>query len=389
MPTRPEFYWSEARQQYRKRKKIDGIRRDFWGNTKEDVRRQIAAAAAASEAGLIHGDTTTVYAYAIKWLPLATTGLTPGGKKDYENAINTHILPLLGNERLRDLKPLHVDQLLHTMEGKSRSLRSKVFHTLRKLLGSAKENGLVAVNVALEKKPGGKKAVPKTPLTASQSAVLIEAVKDTRAEVFVALGLWAGLRREEILGLAWSDVHFGDTPYLEVTHAVRFDKSTPIRSPQLKTPAAARKIPMPPELTETLRRQKRKIAEGKAPASFLVVPDSRGELCSLNAMRKLWELVERREDDGEPVSKHSPKMFKVEKTLDFHVTPHLLRHTYITTLCASGMDIKKIQYLAGHESVEMTLNIYTKVVGNKPEDMYEAVKDAFKKPEKQQKSERK
>ena len=36
----------------------------------------------------------------------------------------------------------------------------------------------------------------------------------------------------------------------------------------------------------------------------------------------------------------------------------------------------------------MTLNIYTKVVGNKPEDMYEAVKDAFKKPEKLQKSER-
>ena len=36
-------------------------------------------------------------------------------------------------------------------------------------------------------------------------------------------------------------------------------------------------------------------------------------------------------------------------SLDFDVTPHLLRHTYITNLLYAGVDPKTVQYLAGHE----------------------------------------
>ena len=39
------------------------------------------------------------------------------------------------------------------------------------------------------------------------------------------------------------------------------------------------------------------------------------------------------------------------RSLDFHVTPHQLRHTYITRLFESGLDIKEIQYLAGHTTI--------------------------------------
>lgn len=41
------------------------------------------------------------------------------------------------------------------------------------------------------------------------------------------------------------------------------------------------------------------------------------------------------------------------------LSPHLLRHTYITRLFESGLDIKEIQYLAGHTTVDMTLRVYT------------------------------
>ena len=37
-------------------------------------------------------------------------------------------------------------------------------------------------------------------------------------------------------------------------------------------------------------------------------------------------------------------------TLDFNVTSHLLRHTYITNLIHEGVDPKTVQYLAGHEN---------------------------------------
>ena len=66
-----------------------------------------------------------------------------------------------------------------------------------------------------------------------------------------------------------------------------------------------------------------------------------------------------------------------KKAVPFHVHPHQLRHTYITELCAAGIDIKKIQYLAGHEDVTMTLRIYTHVRENTPEELYNTVQNIF------------
>jgi hypothetical protein len=37
-------------------------------------------------------------------------------------------------------------------------------------------------------------------------------------------------------------------------------------------------------------------------------------------------------------------------TMDFHVTPHMLRHTYITDLIYAGVDSKTVQYLAGGQN---------------------------------------
>ena len=41
------------------------------------------------------------------------------------------------------------------------------------------------------------------------------------------------------------------------------------------------------------------------------------------------------------------------------VTAHILRHTYITRLFEAGLDVKEIQYLAGHSTMDMTLSVYT------------------------------
>ena len=50
----------------------------------------------------------------------------------------------------------------------------------------------------------------------------------------------------------------------------------------------------------------------------------------------------------------------IERELpDTHLTAHILRHTYITRLFEAGLDIKEIQYLAGHSTMDMTLKVYT------------------------------
>ena len=43
------------------------------------------------------------------------------------------------------------------------------------------------------------------------------------------------------------------------------------------------------------------------------------------------------------------------------------------------MDIKKIQYLAGHSDIKVTLGIYSHVVGNTPDELISAVESALAK----------
>ena len=64
-------------------------------------------------------------------------------------------------------------------------------------------------------------------------------------------------------------------------------------------------------------------------------------------------------------------------SLDFDVTPHLLRHTYITNLIHASVDPKTVQYLAGHENSRITMDIYAKVKYNRPDDVVKAMTSAF------------
>lgn len=68
---------------------------------------------------------------------------------------------------------------------------------------------------------------------------------------------------------------------------------------------------------------------------------------------------------------------KVVYSLDFEVTPHQLRHTYITNLIYSGVDPKTVQYLAGHENSKITMDIYAKAKYNRPKDVAPMLEHVF------------
>lgn len=67
----------------------------------------------------------------------------------------------------------------------------------------------------------------------------------------------------------------------------------------------------------------------------------------------------------------------IKYTVDFDVTSHQLRHTYITNLLYAGVDPKTVQYLAGHKNSKTTMNIYAKVKYNKPEELFDVINDAL------------
>lgn len=71
------------------------------------------------------------------------------------------------------------------------------------------------------------------------------------------IGLYAGLRREEILALQWDCVFLdGDTPYISVRRAWHAEHNKPVILDELKTKAARREIPIPDCLAECLREAK-------------------------------------------------------------------------------------------------------------------------------------
>ena len=179
-----------------------------------------------------------------------------------------------------------------------------------------------------------------------------------------------------------------DCPYLTVRRAWHTENNRPVILDELKTKAAHRNIPLPVCLADCLKETK---ANSQ---SEYVVSNRDGDPLSYTQFKRLWQYIvtrtvkERfyyRYEDGKRV-KHTVTPVLGEKaahngkviySLDFEVTPHQLRHTYITNLIHSSVDPKTVQYLAGHESSKITMDIYAKVKYNRPDELVRTMGGAF------------
>jgi len=383
----PEFHYDEKKKLYRKRIKNEytGAWVDVYGKTKQETREnverrreEIAVAAAAKDSPFVHQ-------YAATWFSLNTGGLSESRKDDYRNAINNHICPVIGHLQMRDVKPDDIKEVMRVASWMSKSSQQKIVTALKRIFESAEDNGIIEKSPCRSLKPGGAPPPEKTALTAAQTQTLIDAVKGTRAYLFVMIGIYAGLRREEIAALQWDCIHIDDeVPYLEVRRAVRWIKNNRAEiSEILKSKKSRRNIPLAPQLKEALSAVK------ATASSCYVVPDANGNVMSYTSLTRLWGVIESR-STGKAVRVVDGEKREIEKklgdkvarhniyiTIDFAVTPHMLRHTFITNLILSGANIKTVQYLAGHATIKMTLDIYTHLMENQPEDTIKAITGAY------------
>jgi len=346
----------------------------LYDRDKAKLKRKYEQAKRDIEQNLRIKDDMTFAEYAVRWYNLNTPELSTSRKSDYKISINNHIAPVIGNMKIRDVKPDDVKEVLMNMSDMSYSMQVKAVGTLKQIFAAAEENNLIIKSPCTSLKPGGYKSRDKIPLNNEQTQALLEAVSGTSVYPFIMLGLYAGMRREEILGLQWDCVHLDSTPYLSVRRALIFESGRPIVTDKLKSDrternASRRDVPIPPQLVACLQKLDHK--------TDFILHNKLDEPHSLTSFRNMWRIVERRQLKDETDRGESKQHPKFKRTIDFHVTPHVLRHTYITNLILSGINIKKVQYLAGHANIKVTLDIYTKLVENRPQDLIGDIEKAF------------
>jgi integrase len=368
----------------------DGKRVDLYATTCEELYKKETEARRIIEELKFRRENPTVAEYCEKWLLMQSAKVSSATLKGYTCSVNNYIVKPLGDMYMSDVTSDDIRVALIPASQKSASVYNKVNMLFKCIFYSAERSELLDYNPSASiSAKGGTPAKDKDALTDEQVKVLLDTVRELPPYLFIMIGLYSGLRREKILGLQWDCVFLDTrTPYIAVRRAWRTEHNRPVVSTVLKTPAAQRDIPIPKCLVDCLLETK------KSSISDYVIADSKGEPLAYSQFQRLWKYVTVRSTKERTCYKvingqrikytKKPALGTYQKnnpsivyTMDFEVTPHQLRHTYITNLLYAGVDPKTVQYLAGHENSKTTMDIYAKVKYNRPEELIGVVNRAL------------
>ena len=318
-------------------------------------------------------ETPYVYQYAAEWYAAEAPHMSERRRHEIARQINDIICPVIGDMRLSEVTSDDLRRVLASRAGLSAATQEKTRQIVKRLFSAAEAAGKAPRDPSRTLKVSGAAQKQKEALTPEQQKILLDAVKGLPVELFCYLGLYAGLRREEICALQWDCVDLNEkAPYIRVRRACRWvNNSQPEVSDVLKSASAWRTVPLPAPLANILSAEQERLRVAQTPLEgrFVICRED-GRPWTYQTLRAAWSAVRARSTaDGKKIGESPFRHPDVVVSMDFSVSPHILRHTYITRLILGGMDLKRVQYLAGHSSAKITLDIYTTVMGHEPEDL--------------------
>lgn len=339
----------------------DGKRRQITrtvNGSKRDAQRELTKMLRERDQGTLGDGRQPLERYLLdEWLPAVSAvskrgrPLAPTTRQRYREACR-HVAGVIGSVRLSDLRPVHVERVRDRLlaEGNlAPQTISDVLRVLSQALSRAEARGLVGRNPAdpsLVHRPTGERSA-FTVIDAALGARILKSVNGTDpwdASVHLALGL--GLRREEVLGLKWTDVD--DAVHVRQTLTAA-DGESHFGPP--KSAAGRRDIPLPDFVSRALQRHRvgqaeRLLAFGIRPE--LVVSNAIGEPFQPASFSGAW------------------KDFAAGQGFD-GVTFHGLRHGAATLLLAAGVSDTVAMRTMGHADTRI-LSRYQDVVSDLQRD---------------------
>ena len=298
-------------------------------------------------------DGITLAEWSEKWISVYKANVSYNTRRSYSDALRVHILPPLGRIKVRDIKKLHVQQLVNSLLSSGRRRTAElVLLVLKQLLSAAAESDIVPRSAAQTVRlPQNKERKKKRALTDDEKKAFVSAPLSLKEKSYIYLLLYCGLRRGEALALFKDD--FADGKVNVSKNLILKDSGESELKHSPKSEAGNRSVPLPSASASVINDY---LLSLPGDIVFPKQKDS-SSLMTKSSFTKFWNGIMKKVQEFSPVGDD--------------VTPHLLRHTYATTLFEAGIDVKTAQYLLGHSSIQMTMDIYTHLSDKKIDDAEE------------------
>lgn len=339
-----------------------GKRKYLYDSTLKGIKTKLTDAKYKSANNLIVADNNiTLNEWFDRWLEIYKVNCANTSINTYTNIYNA-IKDKLGCYKLSDLNLLVLQSAVNEIPTKVMQKRCK--EILVDMLGKAVTSDLLIKNYATaivinkRRKTADKASeVRKKTLTRSQTAIILDASKNSSLYPILVLAIETGMRIGEILGLTWDCVDFDKgCIYVEKTLIYINNNGKPIREFHIpKSDSGLRMIPMSQKAKDVLLEQKeikRKISAEHEPLhgfeDLVFTSKQNLPINDANLNTTIRYLVNR-------LNKSNPD-------INFpYFSPHWLRHTFATRAVENGMEYKVLQRILGHSSLKMTMDLYCHV----------------------------
>ncbi|WP_419727407.1 tyrosine-type recombinase/integrase [Terrisporobacter petrolearius] len=279
----------------------------------------------------------------------------------YARICKKYIIPLLGDIKLCEIKPIHVqnyvDDLLDLLTPQTIKVHLNILNLALKRayrLKLIKENPVQFVEVPKNRK------YKNEIYNAQDMQQLLEKSQGTSMELPIVLAGGLGLRISEILGLTWNNVDFNNFTITIDKITVRNNGQVILKDP--KTESSIRTITAPKEVILMLKQLKKDRLAAKL----------RGE----KSHRELIFYDKNLNPIAPDVLSKKFRLFLKENNLK-HIRFHDLRHSHVTLLIDAKVPIKVISERVGHSNINTTLNIYSHTLKEMDQEASDKISSAL------------